>query len=175
MEQFTKHVEGQFKKQKATATLSDYQLSTLWTLLPAMHRRLGAPLGGKAADCFVDILAETEKIADDAPIQEGAIGVGVREVGGLKHLVSKLIEDSLSYIYLLLAESSGVQYAKRLKSTDADTSSASDLPIGVPPKTQQSKSAVSPYYKCVFHLFVIKCYVWPSPPSNTGLLSESNC
>jgi len=42
-----------------------------------MHRRLGAPFGGKEADGLVDVLAEAEQIADDAPVQEGAVGVGV--------------------------------------------------------------------------------------------------
>ena len=47
-----------------------------------MHGRLSAPLGGEAADCFVDIFAEAQEIADYAPIQEGAVRVGVCEVGG---------------------------------------------------------------------------------------------
>lgn len=73
----TKHVGV----NKVKATRLDYQANTLWPVLPAVDGRLGAPFGGEAADCYVDLLVEAEEIADDAPIQEGAVGVGVGKVG----------------------------------------------------------------------------------------------
>ena len=35
---------------------------------------------------MVDVLVEAEEIADDAAIEEGAVGVGVGEVGGRRFL-----------------------------------------------------------------------------------------
>ena len=61
-----------------------------------MYGRLGAPFGGEAAYGLVDLLAVAEEIADDAAVEEGAVGVGVGEVGGQKVLVAELVEDLLS-------------------------------------------------------------------------------
>ena len=76
MEQFTKQVGGPFNGQETAATPLDYQFVALWALLSAMHRRLRAPLGGKAADRHVDILTEAQEISEHASIQEGAVGGG---------------------------------------------------------------------------------------------------
>ena len=102
MEQYTKDVGGPRNSQEAAATLLEYQLSTLWALLPAMHGRFGAPLGGEAADCLVDIFAEAQEIADDATVQEGAVGVGVCEVGGHQIFVPELLENYFGHEKLFI-------------------------------------------------------------------------
>ena len=63
--------------------------------LAAVDAGFGAPFGGEAADGPVGCIVETEKIADDATIQEGTVGVGVGQVGGLQFLIAKLVEDVL--------------------------------------------------------------------------------
>ena len=80
----------------------DYELSALWPRLAAVDRRLCAPLGGEAPHCGVGVLVEAEEVADDAPVQEGAVGVCVREVGGLQVFVTELVEDGLSRAQLLI-------------------------------------------------------------------------
>ena len=40
-----------------------------------MYGGLGAPLGDKAAHTKVDLLVEAQEVADDAPVEEGAVGV----------------------------------------------------------------------------------------------------
>lgn len=97
VDRFIKQVERQFNGRESALTLLDKQPSTLWALLPAMHCPLGAPLGGKAADCFVDILTESPEIADYAPAQESAVGVGVAEVGGQKILVAELVRNPFGH------------------------------------------------------------------------------
>ena len=74
-----------------------------------MYRRLCAPLGGQPSHRLVSGVVEAEEIADDAPVQEGAVGVGVREVGGLQLFVSELVEDGLGRAQLLIREGAEVQ------------------------------------------------------------------
>ena len=60
-----------------------------WTDGSAHHlaaRRRTAIIGG-----FV----EAEEVADDAAVEEGAVGVGVGEVGGLELEGAELVEDGL--------------------------------------------------------------------------------
>ena len=56
----------------------DCKLSIPRPRLAAVHRRLRAPLGGEAADCYVYVLVETQEIADHLAVQERAVGVRVR-------------------------------------------------------------------------------------------------
>ena len=77
-----------------------------------MHRRFGAPLGGQTAHGSVDLLIEAEQVADHSPVQEGAVGVCVREVGGFKLLVPNLVEDGLGRTQLLGAQGAEVQDAQ---------------------------------------------------------------
>ena len=58
-----------------------------------MHRRLGAPLGGYQADGAVDVLVKAQQVADDAAVQQGAVGVGVGQVGRLQFQGAKLIKE----------------------------------------------------------------------------------
>ena len=54
---------------------------------------LGAPFGGEAADGGVGGFVEVEEVADDAAVEEGAVRVGVGEVGGLEPEGAELVED----------------------------------------------------------------------------------
>ena len=58
-----------------------------------MHRRLGAPLGGYQPDGAVDVLVKTQQVADDAAVQQGAVGVGVGQVGRLEFFAAELVKD----------------------------------------------------------------------------------
>ena len=61
----------------ANSTPLAYQLGPRWSSLAAVHRRLCAPFGGEAADGLVGVLVEAEEVADDAAVEERAVGVGV--------------------------------------------------------------------------------------------------
>ena len=86
--------------------------------LAAVDRRLCAPLGGETPHCGVGVLIEAEEVADDAPVQEGAVGVGVREVGGLQVFVTELVEDGLSRAQLLIREGAEVQHWREIRGAD---------------------------------------------------------
>ena len=60
-----------------------HELRVTRTLLPSVYRRLGAPLWGKASDTLVHSLIEAQQVADHPAVEQRAVGVGVREVGGL--------------------------------------------------------------------------------------------
>ena len=60
-----------------------------------MHRRLGAPLGGKAADGGVGRLIKAEQVADHAPVEQRAVRVRIGQVGRLKLEGAELVEDDL--------------------------------------------------------------------------------
>ena len=49
-----------------------------------MDGGFGAPFGGEAADGLVGFFVEAQEVADDAAVEDGAAGVGVREVGRLQ-------------------------------------------------------------------------------------------
>ena len=46
-----------------------HQLGSLWTLLPTVHRRLGAPLCSKATDPEVRFLVKPQEVAENEPVQ----------------------------------------------------------------------------------------------------------
>ena len=50
--------------------------------LAAVDGWLGAPLLGQSPHSPVDILVATQQVADDAAVQQGAVGIGVGQVGG---------------------------------------------------------------------------------------------
>ena len=52
-----------------------------------MHGRFGAPLLGKSADGLVNFLIEAQEVTDHPTVEQGAVGVSVREVGGLQRAV----------------------------------------------------------------------------------------
>ena len=135
MEQFTKHVERQKNGQQLSPTISNDQLSTLWTLLPSMHGRLGAPFGGEAAHGPVDLLIEAEKVADDTAVEEGSVRVGVGEVGGHQILVAELVEDHFGHEQLFIGEAAEVKHGERIRRRNRNSSSAGCLTIGMPPET----------------------------------------
>ena len=74
---------------------SDHQPRASRSLLAAVDGWLGAPFGGEAADGDIGGFVEVEEIADDAAVEEGAVGVGVGEVGGLELEGAELVEDGL--------------------------------------------------------------------------------
>ena len=104
-----------------------------WPCFPAVDRRLCAPLGGEPTHCGVGVLVEAEEIADDAPVQESAVGVCVREVGGLQLHVTELVEDGLSRAQLFIREGAEVQDGKGIRCTYSDARLAGLLTAGVPP------------------------------------------
>ncbi len=73
-----------------------------------MNGRLGAPLGGEAANAQVDVIVEAEHIAEHAPVEQGAVGICVRQVGGLEFLVAELIEYRLDGRQLLVRQGAEV-------------------------------------------------------------------
>ena len=74
---------------------SDYKFCAARSFLAAVDGWFGAPLGGEEAHCLIDVFAEAEQVADDAAVEEGAVGVGVGEVGGLEVEVAELVEYRL--------------------------------------------------------------------------------
>ena len=129
MEQFTEPVEDQNNDQPVAPTNSLHQLSTLRPLLPPMHGRLRAPLGGETADGLVDLLVEAEEIADDAAVEEGAVGVGVGEEGGEQVLLAELVENHFSHEKLLVGEAAEVKHGEGFRRPYRDPSPASQLAI----------------------------------------------
>ena len=85
-----------------------HQRRAPWPCLAAVDRRLPAPLGGEAAHCDVGVFVEAQEVAYDAPVQESAVGVGVREVRGFQVFVSELVEDGLSRAQQIIREGTEV-------------------------------------------------------------------
>ena len=55
---------------------SDYEGCVAGAFFAAVDGGFGAPLGGEAADCLIDIRVEAEEVADYALVEVGAVGVG---------------------------------------------------------------------------------------------------
>ena len=58
----------------------EYQTCSHRSWFAAVDGGFGAPYGGEAADGLVDFLVEAKEVADDAAVQEGAVGVGEIDV-----------------------------------------------------------------------------------------------
>ena len=80
-----------------------------------MDGGFGAPFGGEATDGCVGLFVEAQVVADDAAVEVGAVGVGVREVGGLQLFVAEFIEDELRHDELVVAEGVEVQQGHELR------------------------------------------------------------
>ena len=63
------------------ALLLDHQPGVPGPGLAAVDGGLGAPLLRQPPHAPVDIIAEAQQVADDAAVQQGAVGVGVGQVG----------------------------------------------------------------------------------------------
>ncbi len=74
---------GPFGEHHTRGPSLNHQRCAPGPFLAAMDRRLRAPLGGEAADADVDFSVEVEKVADDASIEESAVGVVVGEISRL--------------------------------------------------------------------------------------------
>ena len=74
---------------------SDYKFCAARPFLAAVDGWFGAPLGGEQAYCLIDVFIEAEQVADDTAVKEGAVFVGVGEVGGLEVEVAELVEYRL--------------------------------------------------------------------------------
>lgn len=98
-----------------------------------MNGRLGAPLGGEAANAQVDVIVEAEHIAEHAPVEQGAVGVCVRQVGRLKFLRQEVLEDFLSECYLPIAECPEIEDRKSLRDVNGYGRFARRLTSGAPP------------------------------------------
>ena len=98
-----------------------------------MDGRLGAPLGGEAADGAVHFLAEAQQVADDAAVQQGAVGVGVGQVGGQQVQLAKLVEDGLGGGKLLVAEGAEVEDGEGFSLADSYNAPPRLLQTGMPP------------------------------------------
>ncbi len=73
-----------------------------------MDGGFGAPFGGEAADVLVDGFVEAEEAADDAAVEQGAVGVGVGEVSGLQVFVAEFFKNGLGGGELGVGEGSEV-------------------------------------------------------------------
>ena len=107
----------------------DYQAGISGPGFPAMHRRLGAPLGGEAADSCVGVLVETQQITDHAAVQQRPVRVGVGEVGGLQLFVPELVEDRLRHAQLLVTEGAEVKDGQGFDVSDGSGASTTLLPV----------------------------------------------
>ena len=74
-----------------------------------MDGGLGAPLGGQAADGAVHVLAKAQQGADYTAVQQGAVGVGVGQVGGQQVQLAELVEDAPGGGKLLVAKGAEVE------------------------------------------------------------------
>ena len=74
-----------------------------WTEGSAHH------LAARKRTSLIDIFAEAEQVADYAAVEQGAVGVGVGEVGGLEVEVAELVEYRLRGLQLLVAERAKVE------------------------------------------------------------------
>ena len=63
-------------------------------------------------DGHVDVIVEIEQVAENATVEQGAVGISVREVGGLKILRQELLEDFLRERYLPSTDRSEVKDRK---------------------------------------------------------------
>ena len=61
-----------------------------------MDGRFGAPLPRQPPHSPVHVLAEAQQVADYPAVQQGAVGVGVGQVGGLQVEAAELVEDALA-------------------------------------------------------------------------------
>ena len=60
-----------------------YWLGSLWTRLPTVHRRLGAPFGRQPPNSLVHTFVEAQELTDHSQVQKSTVGVDVRKVAGI--------------------------------------------------------------------------------------------
>ena len=82
----------------------DDQPCVLRPLFAPLHRRLGAPLGGKLADGVVGILAEPQQVAHHPTVQQSAVRVDVGQIGRPEIQFAELVEDGLGCGQLVSGE-----------------------------------------------------------------------
>ena len=100
-----------YAKRRSMSSLDD-QLGVFGAGFAAVDGGFGAPFGGEAADAFVGFFVEAQEVADDAAVEEGAVGVGIRQVGRLKLFVSELVEDRFCRFQLIVAKGTEVQHSE---------------------------------------------------------------
>ena len=94
-----------------------------------MHRRLGAPLGGKLADSAVGVLIEPKQVAHHPTVQQGAVGVGVGQVGRPEVQFLELVEDGLGRGQLVIGKGTDIQDEEGFRSPNGCYSPASLLAV----------------------------------------------
>ena len=111
----------------------DNEFSIAGAALAAVDGWLGAPFGGEAADGYVGGFIEAEQVAADAAVEEGAVGIGVGEVGGLELEVTEFVENRFGAAELVVAEGVEVEHGERLHGAYRCPAAATLLTVGVPP------------------------------------------
>ena len=90
---------------------------------------LGAPFGGEAADGLVGGAVEAEEVADDVLVEQGAVRVCVRDVGGLEFFVPELLEDVFRFVQLVVAQGAEVEHRQRFDGPDGNAAASGLLSI----------------------------------------------
>ena len=83
------------------------------TGLAAVDAGLGAPFLGEATNGPVSCFVEAEKIGDDATVEQGAVGVGVGQVGGHEVAFAKIFEDVLGGGKLFVRQGAEIEDRER--------------------------------------------------------------
>ena len=113
------------------------------TGLAAVDAGLGAPFLGEAADGPVSCFVEAEQVADDATVQEGAVGVGVGQVGGHEVAFAKVVEDVFGGGKLPVGKRAEVEDGERVGGTYGNACLTGPLAAGMPPV-----HSANPAYYC---------------------------
>ena len=108
-------------------------------------------------------------------IEEGAVGVGVGEVGGQKVLVAELLENHFGHEQLLIRERKEVQHWEGFRRPYRNPSPACHLTIRMPPETEQSQRAVAPHSEGIVKPLVVEYHIRPSCSANAYLFGKRYC
>ena len=121
-----------------------------------MDGRLEAPRKCEATNEVVDMLVEAEKVADDAAVEKGPVGVSIGEIGRLEFQIAELVKDGLGSGKLGIGEGAEVEDGEGFGRAYGDDSTPGLLTIGMPPVTQEPQGSVGPNRKDEIKIIVAK-------------------
>ena len=75
----------------------------------AVDAGFGAPFGGQAAYGLIDGIVKAEEVADYLAVEEGAVGVGIGQVGRHQLTVAEVVEDGLGGVQPVIGEGAQVK------------------------------------------------------------------
>ena len=139
-----------------------HQRGVLGAGFAAVDGGFGAPLGGEAAHSLIDAFVEAEQVADNAAVEQGAVGVGVGQVGGFQLPVAEVVEDGLGGGKLVVAEDAEVQDREGFGGVNGHVSASSYLTTGMPPVAEKAQRTVTPHSECVVKAIILKDHIRPS-------------